>query len=88
MDKDYLLAKDKLARIAVDNVENKDNVTRKALLESYDGIARLRPMWDKLASQYDAVITPSTVDDAPRGLEHTGDHVRPVSVDCWHKESS
>lgn len=82
MNKDYILAKDKLAQIAVDNVENKGNVTRKAQLEAYDGLARLRPMWDKLASQYDAVIAPSTVDDAPRGLEHTGDHVRPVPIDC------
>lgn len=74
---DYLLAKDKLTQVGVDNVENKRNVSRKSLLESIDGSAALRPVWDELASKYDAVITPSAVDEAPRGLSRTGD---PVSV--------
>lgn len=69
------MSKDQLTKVAVGAVENKTNTTRKELLESYDGCARLRPAWDELANKYDAVITPSTVDDAPRGLGYTGDHV-------------
>ncbi|RJE21239.1 hypothetical protein PHISCL_06421 [Aspergillus sclerotialis] len=70
----YLVSKDQLTKVGVDAVENKTNTTRKTLLESYDGCARLRPVWDEISRKYDAVITPSTVDDAPRGLEYTGDH--------------
>lgn len=70
-----MLAKDKLTEVAVNFVENKENVSRKALLESCDGSARLRPAWDELSSQYDAVIVPSSVDEAPRGLKYTGDAV-------------
>ena len=52
-------------------------MSRKAQLESYDGCACLRPVWDDIASKYDAVITPSAIDEAPVGLSHTGD---PVSL--------
>ena len=70
-----MLAKDKLTKVAGEFVENKGNVSRKALLESCDGSAQLRPVWDELSRKYDAVIVPSTVDDAPRGLRYTGDAV-------------
>ncbi len=54
-------------------VENIKNVSRKDQLEAYDNCARLRPVWDDIASKYDMVITPSVVDEAPKGLENTGD---------------
>ena len=57
------------------HVENFTQLSRKAQLEAYDGCARLRPVWDNIASNYDAVITPSVVDEAPLGLESTGDAV-------------
>jgi ADP-dependent phosphofructokinase/glucokinase len=57
------------------HVENHTKLTRKAQLEAYDGCARLRPVWDDIASQYDAVFTPSVVDEAPVGIESTGDAV-------------
>lgn len=57
------------------HVENTTKVSRKAQLESYDGCARLRPVWDEIASKYDAVITPSVVDEAPMGIQSTGDAV-------------
>lgn len=65
--------------MAVEYAENKGNISRKALLESCDGSARLRPVWDELSSKYDAVIVPSTVDDAPQGLTYTGDAVSTLS---------
>lgn len=54
-------------------VENHAKVSRQALLDSLDGSARLRPIWDQFAVQYDAIITPSVPDVAPEGLEYTGD---------------
>lgn len=57
------------------HVENGTKLSRKAQLESYDGCARLRPLWDEIASQYDAVMTPSVVDEAPIGIQSTGDAV-------------
>ncbi|KAH8601239.1 amidase signature domain-containing protein [Bisporella sp. PMI_857] len=69
----YLLAKEKMHPKITCHVENESKLTRKAQLEAYDGCARLRPVWDEIASQYDAVITPSVVDEAPVGIDHTGD---------------
>jgi len=69
----YLLARDQLDPLIRGHVENVEKISRKAQLESYDGCARLRPVWDELASKYDAVITPSVVDEAPAGIGHTGD---------------
>jgi hypothetical protein len=75
MRSDYLLAKEKLHDSIRGQVENSTMLSRKAQLEAYDGCAALRPIWDKLASQYDAVITPSVIDVAPKGHENTGDAV-------------
>ncbi|KAF2101792.1 amidase [Rhizodiscina lignyota] len=69
----YTLSKDLLHDIMQGHVENKKNVSRKAQLEAYDGSAKLRPVWDDIASKYDAVLTPSAVDEAPKGLDNTGD---------------
>lgn len=57
------------------HVENHKKLSRKAQLESYDGCAKLRPVWDEIASKYDAVFTPSVVDEAPVGIASTGDAV-------------
>lgn len=56
-------------------MENKTGLSRKKQLQAYDNCARLRPIWDELAAPYDVVITPSVVDEAPMGLENTGDMV-------------
>lgn len=77
----YLLAKDKLHDLITGHVENTKRVSRKQQLEAYDGCARLRPVWDQIAAGYDAVITPSVPDEAPKGLESTGDAVsRSISL--------
>ncbi len=72
---DYLLAKDKLDPLIQGQVENTSNLTRKAQLEAYDGCAKLRPVWDDIASKFDAVLTPSVPDEAPIGINSTGDAV-------------
>jgi Asp-tRNA(Asn)/Glu-tRNA(Gln) amidotransferase A subunit family amidase len=72
----YLVAKDLLHDDIHAHIENRRNMSRKQQLDAYDNCARLRPVWDKLAADYDVVITPSVVDEAPLGLENTGDMVR------------
>ncbi len=71
---DYLLGKDKLSPRLVGHVENVSQLSRKAQLEAYDGCGRLRPVFDEIASHYDAIITPTAPDVAPVGTG-TGDGV-------------
>jgi hypothetical protein len=58
-----------------DHVNNASGLSRKKQLEAYDGCAKLRPVWDKIASKYDAIFTPGVVDEAPVGISSTGDAV-------------
>lgn len=76
----YLMDKDKLAPSLRGYVENTKNLSRKALLEAQDGCARLRPIWDNIAKIYDAIVTPSVPDEAPLGLDSTGDAVSCASL--------
>lgn len=48
-------------------------ITPVGLRRTYDSCASLRTQWDAIAAEYDIIITPSVVDEAPRGLDHTGD---------------
>ncbi|KAJ6101778.1 hypothetical protein N7486_004205 [Penicillium sp. IBT 16267x] len=75
----YLLAKDKLHKALQDDVENVTKISRKMQLESYDGVAALRPVWDSIAQKYDAIITPSASDEPPIGTL-TGD---PAFCSTW-----
>jgi Asp-tRNA(Asn)/Glu-tRNA(Gln) amidotransferase A subunit family amidase len=78
--KDYSANKEKLNPFLIAQVENHTKLSRKDFLDSLDGCARLRPVWDKFASQYDAIITPSTPEAAPKGIEYTGDA---RFCQCW-----
>lgn len=71
----YLTAKDKMHPDIQGHVENKTGLSKRKQLEAYDNCARLRPIWDQIASQYDFIVTPSVIDQAPVGLENTGDMV-------------
>jgi Asp-tRNA(Asn)/Glu-tRNA(Gln) amidotransferase A subunit family amidase len=84
---DYLIGKEKMNKSIVGHVENASNLSRKALLESYDGCARLRPVFDEIASEFDAVITPSVVDEAPVGIKSTGDAVSSSSSSAQDRVS-
>lgn len=75
----YLTDKEKMNDTIIGHVENKTQVSRKAQLDAYDNCASLRPVWDEIAGKYDVVITPSVIDEAPLGLEKTGD-----MVSCSH----
>jgi amidase len=56
-------------------VENRGNISRKRQLEAFDKVAALRPIFDSIAAQYNAIITPSVVDEAPVGISYTGNAV-------------
>lgn len=69
----YLTRKDQLDSIIVSHLERGLTMSSDVMRETYNGVARLRPQWDDFAAQYDMIITPSTTDSAPEGLEWTGD---------------
>jgi Asp-tRNA(Asn)/Glu-tRNA(Gln) amidotransferase A subunit family amidase len=56
-------------------VENRAQVTRSALRAAYDLAAQCRMQFDALAHEFDAVLVPSAVGEAPLGLASTGDSV-------------
>ena len=53
-------------------VLNPKSVSLDDLRDAYDLAARCRVEFDRIAGDYDAVLTPSTVGAAPVGLENTG----------------
>ncbi|KAI1652814.1 amidase signature enzyme [Daldinia decipiens] len=69
---EYRLAKEKLASLLVDHVENSSKISRTAQLEAFDEVAALRPRIDAITGKYAAILTPSVVDEAPMGIESTG----------------
>ncbi|KAJ4011379.1 hypothetical protein NW766_008023 [Fusarium irregulare] len=72
---EYRVGKNQIGQVLIEHVENADKFTRKTQLEAFDNMARLRPVFDEIASQYAAVITPSVPDEATVGLESTGSHI-------------
>lgn len=73
---DYLKAPDQLDPWVKKHVENDTSTSRREQLDSYDNIARLRPVIDSIAAKFTALITPSVTDEAPiieEPLRFTGD---------------
>ncbi|PVH95086.1 amidase signature enzyme [Periconia macrospinosa] len=69
---EYAIAKDQISPWLVGHVENCDKISRKAQVEAFDNISFARPEVDELLGKYDAVLTPSVPDEAPLGIEKTG----------------
>ncbi|KAK5711996.1 hypothetical protein LTR17_018135 [Elasticomyces elasticus] len=69
---EYMVGKDKLDVSLVEHVEEAHGYSRKDYMRAFDGVAALRPKWDAIAQEYDAVIVPSVPDEAPKGIESTG----------------
>ncbi|WWD19947.1 hypothetical protein CI109_104420 [Kwoniella shandongensis] len=73
---DYLTSPELLDPWVIKHAINDDKTTRRVQLDSYDNIARLRPIIDSIAAKYTALITPSVTDEAPvleEPLRFTGD---------------
>ncbi|KAF5669991.1 amidase [Fusarium heterosporum] len=77
---EYRHSKNQLGERLIQWVNDTHRLTREEKLEAYDGLAALRPRFDKMADKYDAVIVPSVVGEAPEGLVVTGD---PVLASTW-----
>ncbi|KAJ6591836.1 glutamyl-tRNA amidotransferase subunit A [Mycena vulgaris] len=69
---EYIRAKDHLDPVIVDFVENPSKISHRDHLNSLDNLAMLRSKIDIIAARYDAILTPSVVDEAPVGLASTG----------------
>ena len=54
-------------------VENRAGHDRNMIRAAYDAGAKSRMVFDELAAEYDAVLTPSVTGEAPLGQEHSGD---------------
>jgi len=72
---EYQSAKANLSPFLIGHVEEVHGYSRKDYLEAFDGIAVLRPKWDAIAAQYDAIVVPSVPDEAPKGIAGTGSAV-------------
>lgn len=70
---EYRRAHHLLHRIFRDRVEGREGITPVQLAAALDLAARLRPVWDEIARDYDAILTPSAVGEAPADLTQTGD---------------
>ena len=54
------------------DAENRRGITTVQLAEALDILAASRPVFDRMASGYDAVLTPAAPGEAPQSLESTG----------------
>lgn len=73
---EYCLDKTRLAPNLREHIERPlSEVSRKDQLEAFDGIAKLRPRFDEIASSYAAILTPSAIDEAGVGLDYPGNSV-------------
>ncbi|WRT64605.1 uncharacterized protein IL334_001538 [Kwoniella shivajii] len=69
---EWLNHPDLLGDLVKSHLDSRNTVTQKQLVEAYDKVSSLRPIIDKIASQYDAIITPSVESEATIGLGFTG----------------
>ncbi|KAK0491037.1 amidase signature domain-containing protein [Armillaria novae-zelandiae] len=77
---EYNLAKNKLDPLLVGFVESITKPSKSDYSASFDGVASLRPRMDAIAGGYAAILTPSTLDEAPEGILTTGD---PAFCGMW-----
>ncbi|CAH0046862.1 unnamed protein product [Clonostachys solani] len=68
----YIQAKEQLHPSIRKYMESKEHTSGEAVCEAYDCVSQLRSQWDKIAGEFDFVLTPSVPDEAPVGLEWTG----------------
>ncbi|KAJ7173876.1 amidase signature domain-containing protein, partial [Mycena filopes] len=77
---EYIRSKDQLDPALVALVEKPGRISHREHLAALDNLAQLRPKIDLIATRFDAIITPSAVDEAPEGLASTGN---PVLCGMW-----
>ena len=70
--KEYRMDKSKLHPEICRIVESSSNYSHEEVVQALDRYASMRPIFDKIAANYSAIITPSAVDEAPLGLSYMG----------------
>ncbi|KAF2023462.1 amidase signature enzyme [Setomelanomma holmii] len=70
--REYRVNNEKIGPDVGSLVENEANFTTHDLSKALDSLASMRPVVDKLAGEYSAILTPSAVDEAPIGLDDMG----------------
>lgn len=71
---EYRASKDTLDAKLVGFVKNQSKRTQRQYIQALDGITALRSKFEKLVEEYDAVLTPSSIGEAPVGT-HTGSYL-------------
>lgn len=69
---EYCSSKDQISTQLINQVENRDRISRAEQLAAFDKVAAARPVVDAMLGKYAAVLVPSVPDEAPEGLESTG----------------
>jgi len=77
---EYRADRQNLDQQLADYVENAAKLSWREHLNAKDKVAALRSIFDSIAGQYTAILTPSVIDEAPVGLEYTGS---PVFNSLW-----
>lgn len=90
---DYLVGSDKLHPRIQEMVTTGGGSSSAALAAAHDLAGWARAEFDSIARRYDAILMPSTIAEAPKGLESTGDllfnglltllHVPCVNMPLW-----
>ncbi|KAH7324922.1 amidase signature domain-containing protein [Stachybotrys elegans] len=71
----HRVGKEKLSPFLADHVVNSHGISRKQQLQAFDAMAALRPKIDDIAGQYAAILAPSVPDEAPEGIQSTGNAI-------------
>nr|XP_018265289.1 uncharacterized protein I303_01652 [Kwoniella dejecticola CBS 10117]OBR87447.1 hypothetical protein I303_01652 [Kwoniella dejecticola CBS 10117] len=70
--REYQTQPDQLSTYVHTEIYDEKEIPTQKITEAYDKVASLRPLIDKIASGYDAIVTPSVEGEAPVGLGWTG----------------
>ncbi|HEU0043443.1 amidase [Sphingomonas sp.] len=73
--REYRASPDQLHPRIAEMVRDGDHMPGATLRAAHDLAAQARAAFDQLAGEYDAILSPSTIGPAPRGLSATGDLV-------------
>lgn len=81
---EYRIAPEKLHPRIAEMVRKGETQCRDALVAAHDLAAQARAEFDRMAGAVDAVLCPSTLGEAPRGLASTGDMIFNGSLTLLH----
>jgi amidase len=93
-DMEYKLGRNLVSHTVIDRAEH--GIDRQETVKIWDELAALRPKFDRIASSYDGIITPSSLVEAPRRDEDdvpdfctlwTGLHAPTINIPGFDGES-